>query len=188
MTHCQCEFLHAQWKILLDDEFMDAYQNGIVIMCCDGIARCFYLRIFSYAADYPEKCVHSCCCSFVERLMPYRVLLTTIRNMGGCPCPRCLVPKGHIHQVGTECDKVQRKISACTNDNVYQEKICEARALIYEKNWAVESTPVQRILKPQSLVPTLVSLQRGEPGAVSQLKLEIECIFRTLFALPFQFL
>jgi len=62
--------------------------------------------------------------------------------MGGHPCHRCLVPKGHIHLVGTECDKVQRKLSARTNDNVYQEKICEAQVLIYEKNWAVESAPV----------------------------------------------
>ncbi|KIJ90122.1 hypothetical protein K443DRAFT_15498 [Laccaria amethystina LaAM-08-1] len=147
MAHCQREFLHAQWKILLDDEFMDAYENGIVIMCCDGIARCFYLRIFSYAADYPEK-----------------VLLTTIRNMGGRPCPRCLIPKGHIHLVGTECDKVQRKLSARTNDNVYQEKIREAQALIYGKNWAVESAPVQRILKPQSLVPTLNAFSERFPN------------------------
>ena len=78
--------------------------------------------------------------------------------MGGCPCPRCLIHKGQIHQVGTECDKVQRKLFARTNNNVYQEKIREARVLIYEKNWAVESAPVQRLLKPQSLVPTLVSL------------------------------
>jgi len=83
--------------------------------------------------------------------------------MGGRPCPRCLIPKGLIHQVGTECDKVQRKLSPRTNDNVYQEKIREAQALIYENNWAVESAPVQRILKPHSLVPTLVSLWHSEP-------------------------
>jgi len=108
--------------------------------------------------------------------------------MGGRPCPRCLIPMGHIHLVGTECDKVQRKLSACTNDNVYQEKIHEAQVLIYKKNWAVESAPVQCILKPQSLVPTLLSPQRGEPAFVSKLKLETECIFGVLFALPLQFL
>ena len=108
--------------------------------------------------------------------------------MGGRPCPRCLIPKACIHQVGTECDKVQRKLSARINDNVYREKIHEAQVLIYEKNWAVESAPVQRILKPQSLVPTLVSLQCGEPVFVFKLKLETECIFRTLFPLPLQFL
>ena len=108
--------------------------------------------------------------------------------MGGRPCPRCLIPKGHIHLVGTEYDKVHRKLSARTNDNVYREKIREAQALIYGKNWAVESAPVQRILKPQSLVPTLVSLRHGELAFVSKLKLETECIFGTLFTLPLQFL
>lgn len=57
MTHCKREFLHAQWKKLLDDEFLEAYQHGVVIECCDGQKRRFYLRIFAYSADYPEKSV-----------------------------------------------------------------------------------------------------------------------------------
>jgi hypothetical protein len=55
MTHCRREVMHAQWKILLDDEFIEAYSHGIVIECCDGIKRRFYPRIFTYSADYPEK-------------------------------------------------------------------------------------------------------------------------------------
>jgi Plavaka transposase len=55
LTHCQRELLHAQWKALLDDDFLAAYEHGVVIECCDGIKRRFYLRIFTYAADYPEK-------------------------------------------------------------------------------------------------------------------------------------
>jgi hypothetical protein len=55
MTHCHREVLHAQWSVLLDDEFIDAYQHGIVIKCCDGIMRRFYPRILTYSADYPEK-------------------------------------------------------------------------------------------------------------------------------------
>ena len=57
MAHCHREFFHAQWKVLLDDEFMDAYEHGIVIECCDAIKRRFYIRIFAYSADYPEKYV-----------------------------------------------------------------------------------------------------------------------------------
>jgi hypothetical protein len=57
MTHCQRELFHAQWKILLDDEFLEGYEHGIVIECCDGITRRFYFRIFGYTADYPEKSV-----------------------------------------------------------------------------------------------------------------------------------
>jgi hypothetical protein len=55
MTHCHREFFHAQWMVLLDDEFMEAWKHGIVILCCDGIKRRFYPRIFVYSADYPEK-------------------------------------------------------------------------------------------------------------------------------------
>lgn len=55
MTHCHRELLHEQWRILLDDDFLDAWLHGIVIMCFDGILRRFYPRIFTYSADYPEK-------------------------------------------------------------------------------------------------------------------------------------
>jgi len=37
LTHCQRELLHAQWKALLDDDFLEAYEHGVVIECCDGI-------------------------------------------------------------------------------------------------------------------------------------------------------
>jgi hypothetical protein len=37
------------------EEFLEAYQHGIVITCLDGIKCRFYPRIFTYSADYPEK-------------------------------------------------------------------------------------------------------------------------------------
>lgn len=55
MAHCHRELTHAQWRLLLDDEFLYAYEHGIVFECGDGIQRRFYPRIFSYSADYPEK-------------------------------------------------------------------------------------------------------------------------------------
>lgn len=54
-THCHRELFHAQWEILLDEEFLEAYKHGIVILCPDGVERRFYPRFFSYSADYPEK-------------------------------------------------------------------------------------------------------------------------------------
>ena len=47
--------MHAQWRLILDEEFVDAYRHGIVVMCWDGIRRRFYPRIFTSSADYPEK-------------------------------------------------------------------------------------------------------------------------------------
>ena len=55
LTHCRRELFHAVWKVLLDDAFLHAYKYGIVIKCHDGVERRVYPRIFTYAADYPEK-------------------------------------------------------------------------------------------------------------------------------------
>lgn len=54
-TQCHRELMHEQWKILLDDEFLEAWEHGIILRCPDGILRRFYPRIFTYSADYPEK-------------------------------------------------------------------------------------------------------------------------------------
>jgi hypothetical protein len=77
--------------------------------------------------------------------------------MGACPCPRCLIPKDHIHLVGTKRDMRQRITLARVDNLQRQAKITAAREMIYERNWAVDSAPVQRLLKPESLVPTEVS-------------------------------
>jgi hypothetical protein len=55
LAHCRRELFHESWKILLDDEFVEAYTHGIVLDCADGIRRRVYPRIFTYSADYPEK-------------------------------------------------------------------------------------------------------------------------------------
>jgi hypothetical protein len=47
--------MQAVWRILLDDDFLDAYENGIFIMFSDGIQRRLLPRFFTYSADYPEK-------------------------------------------------------------------------------------------------------------------------------------
>ena len=54
-THCHRELFHAQWKVLLDDDFIQAYEHGMVLTCCDGIQQHLYPRIFTYSADYLEK-------------------------------------------------------------------------------------------------------------------------------------
>jgi len=46
---------HAQWAIILDDEFVTAYKHGMAIESCDGVQRRVYPRIFTYSADYKEK-------------------------------------------------------------------------------------------------------------------------------------
>ena len=45
--------MHTVWRALLDDEFVEAYKNGIVVKCFNGIVRRMYPQIFTYSADYP---------------------------------------------------------------------------------------------------------------------------------------
>ena len=47
--------MHTIWSHLLDEEFMEAYINGMLVECVDGIIRRFFLRIFTYSTDYPKK-------------------------------------------------------------------------------------------------------------------------------------
>jgi hypothetical protein len=56
MAHCRRELTHEQWRLLLDDDFLYAYEHGIVLeFAGDGKARRFYPRIVTYSADYKEK-------------------------------------------------------------------------------------------------------------------------------------
>ena len=57
LTHLKRELIHAIYELLLDEEFMHAYEHGIVVKCADGITRRIFPRFFTYAADYPEKYV-----------------------------------------------------------------------------------------------------------------------------------
>ncbi len=57
LTHCRRELMHQVWQLMLDEEFLEAYEHGIVIHCIDGVWRRIYPRIFTYSADYPEKYV-----------------------------------------------------------------------------------------------------------------------------------
>lgn len=43
------------WLQLLDTDFMEAYEHGIVLECGDGVLRRLFPRLLTYSADYPEK-------------------------------------------------------------------------------------------------------------------------------------
>jgi len=55
ITHLKRELVQKVWELLLDDDFMQAYEHGIVITCADGVTRRIFPRFFTYSADYPEK-------------------------------------------------------------------------------------------------------------------------------------
>ncbi|KAF7981735.1 hypothetical protein HWV62_32343 [Athelia sp. TMB] len=121
LAHCRREFFHAQLEILLDDEFIEAWVHGIVIMCFDGILRRFFPRIFTYSADYPEK---------------------------------CLIPKDRIQNLGMKLDRKQRISKRRDDDENMRRNIATARDFIYVQDLPITGVAVERLLKPQSWVPT----------------------------------
>ncbi|KIM60972.1 hypothetical protein SCLCIDRAFT_123103 [Scleroderma citrinum Foug A] len=120
LTHCKHELFHAVWKIILDDEFVKAYKNGIVIKCHDGVLRHVFPWIFTYSADYPEK-----------------VLIATICDKGLYPCPRCLLPKSSFHRLGSLSD-LKRQLSYART--YLREMVCAARHKIYELGNPIKGT------------------------------------------------
>ncbi|KAG1852171.1 hypothetical protein F4604DRAFT_1933740 [Suillus subluteus] len=55
LMHCRHELMQAIWLLLMDNDFMHAYEFGIVLECLDGIRRCIFPCFFTYSADYPEN-------------------------------------------------------------------------------------------------------------------------------------
>ncbi|KAG2051626.1 hypothetical protein BDR06DRAFT_889558, partial [Suillus hirtellus] len=134
-THCQRELFHGCWEILLDKDFLHAYRHGIVLRCADGVLRRIFPRIFTYSADYPEK-----------------VLIATIKDMGSCPCPRCLTPKSMFTSLGLLSDMRSRisslRVYIATN-------VIRAREFIYQGGNTVDGKKVEETLGGGSWAPIL---------------------------------
>lgn len=158
MTHCHREFFHQQWKIILDDDFIEVWQHGIMILCCNGIKRRFYPRIFTYSADYPEKWVRWLNLRGFAYWYMIRILIAGIRNLGVCPCPQCLIPKSRVHNIGTATDMHQRKSLLRVDNSHRRDKIIVARRVIYEKQYQVNSKAVEWMLQTESWVPNVVCI------------------------------
>ena len=144
-------------EILLDDEFLEAWKHGIVLLCPDGISQRFYLRIFTYSADYPEKWAINLP-SKQNLQFICRILIVSIHNLGKCPCPRCLIPLSQVHCLEMTRDMSQRLTMAHIDNVEQQGKVFTARRLIYEKYSLVNSSAVEALLQDASWVPTSVCL------------------------------
>ncbi|KAG8696869.1 hypothetical protein FRC08_006873 [Ceratobasidium sp. 394] len=137
LAHCKREIFHNCWRILLDDDFIDAYKHGMNVKYSNGVERCLYPRIFTYSADYPEK-----------------VLIATIKDFGTHPCPRCLIIKPELSQLGLAKDMNICKDFRRDGDE-QRSKVLDARRLAYHDGYVVNSSYVEKILSSMSGVPTL---------------------------------
>jgi hypothetical protein len=66
LAHCRREFFHAQVEALLDDDFLEAWQHGIVIKCFDGIFAAFIpaSSLIQLTIPKSKSCTSTCglCC------------------------------------------------------------------------------------------------------------------------------
>lgn len=79
-----------------------------------------------------------------------------IRNLGLCPCPRCVIPMDRVPNMGRPRDMKQRKTLARIDDITWRNRITAAREIIYKKNKAVNASAVERLLLEHSVVPSMV--------------------------------
>jgi hypothetical protein len=157
LTHFKREMFHKVLSLMLDAEFLQAYKHGEAVECADGIKRRLYPRIFTYSADYPEKSAHLLPHARTQLTAYCRVLIATVRDMGACPCPRCLVRKPDLYLLGTYQDQQLRHDHARHDDDAFRRAIRHARNLIYNKGYVVNSNSYEfETLNKMSLVPTEV--------------------------------
>jgi len=125
------------------------YKNGIVILFPDGVHCRVFPRFYCYSADYPEKYDPTSCVAQLLMLLN-RVLIANIKNLGRCPCPRCLVELGGVWDLGKPINQ-QR----CTDTRKPTHKlfciIKKAREAIF-KGFKVSGSRVERLLEGGSWV------------------------------------
>ncbi|KAF6742404.1 hypothetical protein DFP72DRAFT_1081941 [Ephemerocybe angulata] len=131
--YCGREVFQKQWSILLDQELRDAMRDGIVLTCPDGVDRCFYPRILTYSADYPEK-----------------VIVSGLRKYGIAPCHRCTVSHWDLSNLNAPID-TERK--SAQRSEVEQTELMLASRGVIRSGFAVGGKPVNKPLNAISIHP-----------------------------------
>lgn len=96
--------------------------------------------------------------------------------MGGCPCPRCLIPLDRVQNLGMALDMMQRKTLSRKDDEAKRHKVQVAREIIYNENYAVDSQKVETLLKQQSLTPTAVCIDMKYTAKRTETNTVTECL------------
>ncbi|KAK7444353.1 hypothetical protein VKT23_015366 [Stygiomarasmius scandens] len=130
LSHLKQELMQAVWNVLLNDpSLLEAFVNGLILPCIDGITRRFMIRWFTYAADYPEKC-----------------LLICMAFLGEYLCYHCLVQKHMVIQLGLKRDMQRRTRLLRADSEELRKQVKEARNRIFKKGRAIKSDFVKHAL------------------------------------------
>ena len=157
LTHCKRELMHAIWLQLLNDDFVDAYTNRMLIECADGTIRRFFPQLFTYSADYLEKYELFYYFQVIVSSVN-RTLLTCIKMLGRFPCLRCVISKDSIAALGTKSDMWKRDSDRTLriDSHTLKHDIEVAQKWIYIGGKPLTSKHLEDLLGTKSLVPTRV--------------------------------
>ncbi|KAI0760923.1 hypothetical protein BD413DRAFT_666261 [Trametes elegans] len=118
--------MQAVWLLLLSPEFIHAY----------NVTRRSFPRFNIHSADYVEK-----------------ILATCLKYFAKCPCPRCLVEKDNLEEMGTLNDFHRRNKVRVDNTDV-QWRIRVARKWVFQDGTSLKSVHVKRLLDAKLLTLT----------------------------------
>ena len=108
ITHCKRELIQALWLLILslltlwrhtNMEFSSALLTISSAVCSLNFLHIWLITLKSKLLMYVLGL-----CSYTLN----KVLMACVRNLGICPCPRCLIKRGHIHDLGTAVDRRRR--------------------------------------------------------------------------------
>ena len=71
-----------------------------------------------------------------------------------------------VPEMGAPNDMRRRQLLARTDDDNRQNKVLHARELIFERNYAVNTPQIEKLLRDQSLVPITVSKESSSPASI----------------------
>lgn len=92
-----------------------------------------------------------------------------------------------MRNMGMRSDVKRRAQLARSDNNRRKINVSSARRIIYEENYAVNSKPVELLLKEDSLVPVSVRLDRLVSFALLIEAIFLECILEQACRIRFQF-
>jgi hypothetical protein len=88
-------------------------------------------------------------------ILPNRVLIANVKNMGRCPCPRCKVKLTEVRDLGKAEDNQRRADKRGPTPQLFR-AVKKARKAIF-KGYKVSGSRVEKLLGGWSRIPTNVS-------------------------------
>ncbi|KAF8493768.1 hypothetical protein F5888DRAFT_1636512 [Russula emetica] len=90
LKHFKRDIMQGIWSSLLNcPDFIDAYTNGLVILCGNGRWRRLFPQFSAYSADYVER-------------LSNRVLIACIKSNGKHLCATCQTSHDQVLRLGTK--------------------------------------------------------------------------------------